>query len=332
VLDPDGYIWQFHHIEESTIPDYIWNKYYEYLANPGEGGFVDPGTHIGNIIEWPVISFGKRFNHIHLNILGQGSKYVNGFEFHQGLPDDDVPEILQVGLLQNGQIYYGDEIEGPYSLYVHARDLVLDDVYYLPPYEVTYSVDAGPTHTVWRFDTLPGGADDEMYVEDYYVVPPTCGDYECREFYVDLGFAPFEPEAFPVDPGPHTVLVTARDYVGNQTSQTYGWTVTGGTMHVQAIALRSFGTGATRLLLSFIRAVDGEEQGVDQASMSVEWTFPNGATIEREKLTTTNGLAAFAMLSRQTGEHQICVTGLAKAGFTYEPDQNGETCDTLILP
>ncbi|MBN1661396.1 MAG: tandem-95 repeat protein [Anaerolineae bacterium] len=227
VLDPDGYLWQYHHIDEDTIPQPIKDKFAEYQADPVNGGFIPADTHIGNIVYWPVWSFGKQFNHIHLNILAAGGVYVNGFEFHVALPDTDGPEIQAVGLLQNGQIYPGDEIEGDYSLYVHARDLVLDDVYYLPPYEVTFSMDGGPVHTTWRFDTLPGGADQYAYLHDFYVVPPTCGDYGCREFYIDLGFIPGAQFEFPARGGEHVALVTVRDYAGNSASQPYTYTVLG---------------------------------------------------------------------------------------------------------
>ncbi|MBN1137301.1 MAG: cadherin-like domain-containing protein [Anaerolineae bacterium] len=227
VLDPDGYIWQYHHIDEPTIPQYIWDKFAEYQADPVNGGFIPLDTYIGDIVEWPVWSFGKQFNHIHLNILAAGGVYVNGFEFHTPLPDFVGPEIQAVGLLQNGQIYAGNEIEGSYSLYVRARDLILDDVYYLPPWETTFSVDCGPQHTTWRFDTLPGGADRYAYLDDFYVVPPTCGDYDCRDYYIDLGFIPDSHFLFPAGGGQHTVHVTVRDYAGNSASQSYTYTVIG---------------------------------------------------------------------------------------------------------
>lgn len=227
VLDPDGYIWQYHHINELTIPQLIWDKWAEYQVDPINGGYIDPDTYIGDIIEWPVWSFGKQFNHIHLNILAEGGVYVNGFAFHTPLPDTAGPEIQGVGLLQNGQIFPGDTVEGNYSLYVHARDLILDDVYYLPPWEITFSVDGGPTQTTWRFDTLPGGADDTAYLSDFYVVPPTCGDYECRDYYIDLGFIPDSQFGFPFTGGQHTILATVSDYAGNSASQAYTYTVIG---------------------------------------------------------------------------------------------------------
>ncbi len=227
VLDPDGYIWQYHHIEMSTIPQYIWDKWAEYKLDPVNGGFIPADTHIGNIIYWPVWSFGKQFNHIHLNILAAGGVYVNGFEFHNPLPDTAGPEIQSMGLLKNGQLLPGNSVEGSYSLYVHARDLILDNVYYLPPWEITFSVDGGPQQTTWRFDTLPGGADDTAFLSDFYVVPPTCGNYDCRDYYIDLGFIPNSQYQFPATGGEHTVLATVSDYAGNSASQSFTYTVVG---------------------------------------------------------------------------------------------------------
>ena len=227
ILDPYGYIWQYHHIDEPTIPDFIYEKYAEYLADPINGGFIPPDSYIGNIVEWPVWSYYDYFNHIHLNILASGGVYVNGFEFHNPLSDTVGPEIQGVGLLQNHQIFQGNTIEGNYSLYVRARDLILDQFYYLPPWEITFSVDGGPVQTTWRFDTLPGGADDTAYLDDFFVVPPTCGNYECRDYYVDLGFIPDSQFQFPVTGGQHTVLVTVRDYAGNSVSLLYSYTVIG---------------------------------------------------------------------------------------------------------
>ncbi len=227
ILDADGYIWQYHHVDEPTIPDFVYQKYAEYLADPINGGFIPPDTYIGNIVEWPVWSYYDYFNHIHLNILAAGGVFVNGFEFHDPLPDTVGPEIQGVGLVQNGQIYPGNTVEGDYSLYVHARDLILDQFYYLPPWEITFSVDGGPVQTTWRFDTLPGGASDTAYLNDFYLVPPTCGDYECRDYYIDLGFIPDSQFEFPVTGGQHTVLVTVRDYAGNSVSLPYTYTVIG---------------------------------------------------------------------------------------------------------
>jgi hypothetical protein len=82
-------------------------------------------------------------------------------------------------------------------------------------------MDGGPEQTTWRFDTLPGGADQYAYLSDFYVVPPTCGNYDCRDYYIDLGFIPNSQFAFPTTRGPHTILVTVSDYAGNSVSQSF---------------------------------------------------------------------------------------------------------------
>ncbi len=86
-------------------------------------------------------------------------------------------------------------ISGEYGLYVRARTLVLDDVYYLPPHKVEFSVDGGPV-TTWEFRNLPGGASNTDFVNDY-VALPTCGDYSRRDFYIDLGFTTAGQRTFP---------------------------------------------------------------------------------------------------------------------------------------
>jgi len=226
VLDPNGYIWVYHHIERRSIPQLIWDKFAEWQADPVNGGFIPPDTHIGNIVKWTDKAFHlRRFNHLHLNILGAGGAYLNGFGFHNALADTDAPEILGVGLLRGKVIDAGTQTLGDYSLYVHARDLVLDEMYYVPPYEVSFSVDGGPVNTTWRFDNLPGGANDKIYLNDFYV-SPTCGDYHCREFYIDLGFIRDARFAFPSTAGEHTVVVSVSDYAGNMDSQSFHYTVT----------------------------------------------------------------------------------------------------------
>jgi aminopeptidase S len=97
-------------------------------------------------------------------------------------------------------------------------------MYYLPPYEVTFRIDGGPVNTTWRFDGLPGGANDKIYLDDFYV-PPTCGDYHCREFYINLGFVRDSRFVFPSTAGEHTVVVTVSDYAGNQDSEAFTYTI-----------------------------------------------------------------------------------------------------------
>ena len=236
VLDPQGYIWQYHHIDKNTIPQAIKNAFAAYQANPTTGGFIAPNTYIGDIVYWTVTSFGYRFNHIHLNILAAGGVYVNPMEFHTPLADTSAPLIQAIGLLKNNTVQTGNTITPAYGLYVRSKDLIVSTVYYLPPYKAVASVDGGQPFTVWEFVNLPGGASDTAYLADYYVVPPTCGDYSCREYYIDLGFTTAGQRALPNVNGSHTVNVTVYDYNGNTASGSFTWTVTGGISNTPPVA------------------------------------------------------------------------------------------------
>ncbi|HOM67879.1 MAG TPA: DNRLRE domain-containing protein [Brevefilum fermentans] len=227
ILDPEGYVWQYHHIDRNTIPQSIFDKYNEWKANPSTGGYVPPNTHIGNIVYWSVVSFGYRFNHIHLNILAAGDVYINPLEFHVPLADNQDPEILGIGLLTNGRITAGNFVASTqfdnYGFYVRARDLFLSNVFYLPPYKTEFRIDGGSWVTTWEFHNLPGGSNINTYVNEFFVVPDTCGNYTCRDFYINLGFIPGSRYQFPTAPGEHTIEVRVWDYNGNSTASSFTW-------------------------------------------------------------------------------------------------------------
>ncbi len=87
---------------------------------------------------------------------------------------------------------------------------------------MTYHVDGGPEKTFWRFDGLPGGSSIEAHVKEFYVQPLTCGNYQCRQLTLNLGFG---QEAFPTTSGDHVLSITAKDDAGNATSKSYVYTV-----------------------------------------------------------------------------------------------------------
>ncbi len=229
ILDAEGYVWQYHHIAQPSIPTAIYQAFQAWQQDHQNGGFIPPDTKLGEIVEWPVESFGYRFNHIHLNILAENDIYLNPLEFHSLLPDIQAPELEDLGLTLNNSILSRDTIaeqEIPsYGLYAHAGDLFLSQVYTLPPYKIAFSLDSAPWTTVWEFHTFPGGSDDTLLVDDFFIAPPTCGDYGCREFYIDLGFTLLGERRFPSQNGSHTVEVQVWDYNQNSDLDTYTWTV-----------------------------------------------------------------------------------------------------------
>jgi hypothetical protein len=339
ILDPEGFLWQYHHIDHYTIPQYVKDKYNEYLADPVHGGVVPAGTYIGNIVYWPVGYPGSPtlFHHIHLNILGAGAEYLNGFEFHTALSDAAPPDIQVIGLLKNGQVYPGNQVSGSYGLYVRAHDLVLaPDWYWLPPYEVSFSVDGGPTTTTWRFDTLPGGADRNVFSTDFFVVPPSCGDYDCNEFYMNVGFTTSGPRQFPSASGTHTVTVNVRDYVGNSDTGTFTWTVTGGTtVHVGDLARigrlqpRGYWQAQVSVLVH-----DQSHARVANATVTGIWS--GGASGTSTCTTTTSGrcLVKKTKLAGDVPSVTFTITNITRTGYTYSPvdnhDANGDSNGTAI--
>ncbi len=230
ILDPEGYVWQFHHVDNTTIPQEIHNAYQAYLNDPDTGGFVDPNTYIGGIVNWPVESFGFYFHHIHLNILAAGDIFINPLEFHNpgNYVDTQEPVIHEIGLLNGNTPMQGNTVSKgtPYSLYLKASDLYMSEVYYLPPHRIEFMLDgSGEWITFWDFHTIPGGSNIKQFVNDFYIPGLTRGNYEEREFYFNLGFTIEGLRAFSDEPGMHTIDVRVWDYAGNSDEASYTWFV-----------------------------------------------------------------------------------------------------------
>jgi hypothetical protein len=231
ILDPQGYVWQYHHIEQSSIPQAIYQAYAAYQADHQNGALITANTHIGNIVPWPVESFGYIFNHIHLNILAAGDIYLNPLEFlDYTYRDEQAPQIQRVGLftganslLSGNTIPFGTD----YSLYIQTRDLYMSNVFYLPPQRITFKLDGSDeTNTVWDFHSLPGGASDANYVNQYFLPGLTQGDYENRVFYIDLGFTKDGTNPLPTEPGLHSINIEVWDYAYNRATWMYKWVIT----------------------------------------------------------------------------------------------------------
>lgn len=231
ILDPEGYVWQYHHIDQYSIPPEIHTAFEAYQNDPANGGFIPANSALGNIVTWPVWTFGYYFHHIHLNILAAGDVYLNPLEFlDYTFVDTQAPQVQSAGLftgtnnlLSVNTIPYGTD----YSVYVHTRDLFLSDVYYLPPHRITFELDGMPgTHTVWDFHTLPGGSSDTDFVNQYFLPGLTQGDYDVRDFYIDLGFAKDGNNPLPIEPGVHQVDIKVWDYSYNRATWRYVWTIT----------------------------------------------------------------------------------------------------------
>lgn len=218
ILDQDGFIWQYHHIEKTSIPQAI-----KEAANTGK--VIEDGTLIGEVVSWPTTSYGERYNHIHVNVLDGNKNYVNPFHFLNQLPDNAAPKVIDVGLFTKNRISYGPITNQAYTVFAQVSDLILHEKFVVPPYKISYRLNKGEEVTVWKFDNLPGGESNEKYVNQFFIPSLTCGNYSCRKMFIDLGFNKEGKKIFPLTKGQYEIEVTVWDFVGNKDSKTFSWRI-----------------------------------------------------------------------------------------------------------
>lgn len=220
VLDAEGFLWQYHHVDHETIPQAVKDAFADH-------GSVAAGQLLGEIVEWPVDSFGETYDHVHLNVLGADATYLNPFHFLADLGDDQAPEIVALGLLDSERrpLPAGSPAPAGYALSLEVKDWIHHPHFTVPPYSIEVAVDGQAPETVWRFDSLPGKSSRTAYVGDLYLESATCGNYSCRRATLDLGFVPEGRREFPATPGPHAATVRVRDFAGNAAEAAFEWVV-----------------------------------------------------------------------------------------------------------
>ena len=217
ILDEQGYLWQYHHVDPDSIPEKIKTAFKNKESVPA-------GELLGEIVDWPASTYGEVYTHIHLNVLGKDGVYLNPLHFLESLQDKKKPSIQKIGILdKRGRPQSGNVAKGDYGLFVQARDLLKHHRFYIPPYHVEYRIQNSAWKTVWKFDQLPGGSDREAFVKDFFVPWSTCGNYTCREIYIDLGFQQTNP--FPQKKGSYDLEVRVFDQAGNADQSSYQFEV-----------------------------------------------------------------------------------------------------------
>lgn len=217
ILDEEGFVWKYHHVDRKTIPEEIFTAYRNSKS-------ISDGTFIGNVVRWPVTTFGEVFHHLHLLVVSKDGKYINPFLLMEPLPDTTAPVITRIGLAQNHKPLEGNEVSGGHALFVEASDLTLHDKFLLPPYKISYRLNGGDSKVVWEFIHLPGKNDVE-FINDFYM-RGTCGNYQCRKFYFNLNFTSEVPRGtFRLKSGSHRVEVTVEDISGNKATKDFQWEV-----------------------------------------------------------------------------------------------------------
>lgn len=218
IQDAEGFVWKYHHVNKDTITQEIQTSY-------SSGGQIAEGTLIGNVVQWPITSFGEVYHHLHLLVVGANGLYVNPFLMMEPLIDTQAPTITKIGLAQNHKPIDGTEVRGEHALYLEASDLVLHKKFILPPHKISYRLDNGEEKLVWEFINLPSGKNDVDFINDFYM-KGTCGDYSCRKFFFNLNFSTQTPRGvFNLPVGEHQIDVLVEDAVGNKATKNFKWKV-----------------------------------------------------------------------------------------------------------
>jgi len=104
------------------------------------------------------------------------------------------------------------------------------------------------------------------------------------------------------------------------------------TVHVGTIKMTFQDLGGRYLVFGTPKVLDQDGAAVPGALVSGQWTLPDGSTLDQQGTTGATGAVRFRAKSTQTGTYQFCVTDVSKTGYTYDPAQNGETCDSITVP
>jgi hypothetical protein len=218
ILDDEGFVWKYHHVDSTTIPAEI-QKAFKGRSK------VASGALLGNVVKWPVTSFGEVYHHLHLLVVAKDGQYINPFLLMEPLADTSAPIITKIGIAKDHQPIDGNQVSGAHALFLEASDLVLHKKFILPPHRISYKLDGADEKLVWEFINLPSAKNDADFIQDFYMTG-TCGNYGCRKFIFNLNFTQKEPrKTMRLDPGTHQVEVFVEDMVGNKASESFQWKV-----------------------------------------------------------------------------------------------------------
>ncbi|MBN2489351.1 MAG: M23 family metallopeptidase [Planctomycetes bacterium] len=252
IRDADGFLWEYHHIDETAVPQAVKDAYANKTPLPA-------GTLIGKNVVWPVKShYGPYFHHIHLNVKDPDGRYLNGLHFLLKTRDVTLPTLYGIYVVPQGgeaALNRTDEhdvvISGDVDIVVRADDTIAPDPYQLGIYEIRYAItelSASEGHNLddtvlWRFDHLPGGASTTAQVWDVHrqrirhdgQTYTTQGDYNGRRFYYVVTNSDgkslkeancwrtaardaYAKRLYP--DGTYRITVTLRDEAGNESLKT----------------------------------------------------------------------------------------------------------------
>ncbi|MBN1955443.1 MAG: protease inhibitor I42 family protein [Anaerolineae bacterium] len=102
-----------------------------------------------------------------------------------------------------------------------------------------------------------------------------------------------------------------------------------GTMHVQAIDMWYTSAGPNRTVYTQVFIVSDTDSPVADATVNLDLTLPNGSVAVGSGLTGADGSITFSYKSRSSGTYVSEVTGVTHTSYTYDPNANVETSESL---
>jgi hypothetical protein len=106
----------------------------------------------------------------------------------------------------------------------------------------------------------------------------------------------------------------------------------GGAMHVAAVEMGIRYKGKNILLDTTVLILDSDGQAVSGALVRATTMQPDGSTVGYSGTTGDGGSVTFTLRTRQAGLYTSTVTGVEKAGWSYDAGANVETADSLEVP
>ena len=103
-------------------------------------------------------------------------------------------------------------------------------------------------------------------------------------------------------------------------------------LHVASIDPRYKPHGSASQVMAQVAIQDADGVAAGGATVSIEVTAPNGNHRVVQVVTNAGGKTSVSLKTSLHGSFTFCVTDVTKAGYTYDPSQNVETCDSVVVP
>lgn len=90
-------------------------------------------------------------------------------------------------------------------------------------------------------------------------------------------------------------------------------------------------SGGPDAVVGLIHIRDANLSTVAGATVTVEWTLPDGTVCQEAAVTAFQGIAEFSVWEGR-GEYELCVIDVTKEGWVYDPDRDRDSCPIFQVP